>query len=308
MKFRHYIEFGFVAVIRLLLWLMPRRAAVWFGRRLGDLFYAVDVRHRKLVLHNLDIAYKDELDAGEKRRIARGSYRHFGGVFCDLLRSTWLSKEQIDRISVTEGWENLEAAEARGKGVLILTAHFGFWEMMGVAQGFHGKKLHVLARALDNPLLDKVLRNYRSRSGNVVLYKANAVKAILEILKDKGMAAVLIDQNVNPNRGIFVDFFGVPACTTTVVSALAVRTGAPIVPAFSIPEPGGRWRFIYDKPLEFGEEDRGKERIAEITQQCTTIIEDYIRRKPEAWLWMHRRWKTRPPEECSETEGSFYQV
>ena len=297
MKFRHYIEYALVMLLRFILMLMPRRAALWLGRRIGDLAYTLDARHRKLVMDNLNLAYKDELSHKEKKEIARGTYQHYASMFIDLIRPYKVTEAKVARLAEYEGRENLDNAYAQGKGVLVLTAHFGYWEFMGVAQGYTGNTLDVLARKLDNPLLDKILTNYRSQSGNNVVYKKNAIKAILETLKAKRGAAVLIDQNVNPNRGIFVSFFGVPACTTTVVSSLAVKTGAPIVPAFSLPLPGRRWKFIYEKPVEYEICENKKETIEKLTQQCTEIIESYIRKQPEVWLWLHRRWKTRPPEE-----------
>lgn len=300
MKVRHYFEFALVQLLRLIFRILPRRGALWLGRRIGGLAYRLDPRHRKGVLANLDLAYRDEISTEEKERIARGAYHHFGSMLVDIVRTQKWRPEQIETIAEFEGWENLEEAYGRGKGVLILTAHFGNWELMGVAQGFRGRNIHVVARVLDNPLLEKLLHRFRTCSGNTVVYKLNAVKAVMDILKERQGTAVLIDQNVNPNRGIFVDFFGVPACTTTVVSALAVRTGAPIVPAFSLPLPGGRWRFIYEKPIEVADEGNRQETIAELTQRCTAIIERYVRQRPDVWLWMHRRWKTQPT--ACETE------
>lgn len=297
MKLRHYFEYALVFLFRIILMVLPRRAALWLGRRFGDLFYLVDGRHRREVLSNLDIAYGDEIDHKAKKRIARKSYEHFASILFDLIRPAKLDKNKIDKIATTEGWENLEEAIALDRGVLVLTAHYGFWELMGVAQGFKGRPLNVLARKLDNPFLERLLYRFRTKSGNTVLYKQNAVKAILELLRDKQTTAVLIDQNVSIQHGIFVDFFGVPASTTPIISALAMKTGAPIVPAFSLPMPGGKWRFIYEKPLFVENNGDRKEMVRELTQRCTNIIENYIRKQPEIWLWMHRRWKTRPPEE-----------
>ena len=298
MKLRYYIEYAFVIFIRGLLYLIPRRAASWLGRRLGDLFHLVDRRHRKEVLQNLDLAFGNEKSKREKIRIARGAYRHFGQVFFDFLRYPNLSLEKLEKIIEIEGWENLEEAYSRGKGVLILTAHYGFWELMGVAQGFRGRPLFVIARKLDNPFLEKQLHHYRTRSGNVVIYKQNAVKEILRALRENKAAAVLIDQNISPRQGVFVDFFGMPASTTPILSSIALKTGAPIVPAFSEPLPKGRWRFIYESALEISTNGNRNEAIQRVTQQCTAVIERYIRKRPEIWLWMHRRWKSQPqPEE-----------
>ena len=299
MKARHYIEYGLAVALRALVFLLPRRAAIWCGRRLGDLFYVLDLRHRREVMANLDLAFGEEKSLAEKRRIARGSYRHFGGIFFDFLRLPALSARKIERIVEMRGWENLEEAYGRGKGVLILTAHYGFWELMGVAHGFLGRPMSVIARHLDNPLLERMLHRYRTRSGNTVVYKQNAVKEIFRTLRRNEAAGVLIDQNISPRQGVFVDFFGVPASTTPILSAVALKSGAPIVPAFTEPLPGGRWRFIYEPAIEVrGGGDRS-ETIRAITQQCTAVIERHVRRRPDLWLWMHRRWKARPPEESA---------
>jgi KDO2-lipid IV(A) lauroyltransferase len=302
MKLRHYFEYALIILIRAVLMLMPRRAAIWCGRRLGDAFFTLDRRHRKDVLANLELAFGQEKSRKEKLRIARGSYRHFGGVFFDFLRIPRLSARKLQKIVEVHGWENLESAYSQGKGVLILTAHYGFWELMGVFQGMRGKPLNVVARRLDNPLLERMLGRYRSSSGNTVFYKQNAVRESLRALRQNEAVAVLIDQNINPEQGVFVDFFGVPASTTPILSAIALKTGAPIVPAFSVPLPRGRWRFIYDPPLQISTNGKRAEAILRITQQCTDVIENYIRRQPEIWLWMHRRWKAQPGTEHSDVE------
>jgi len=299
-KIKHIFEYCIVQSFRAVLFILPRGGRRWMGRRFGDFFHFADKKHRQLVHDNLKLAYGDELSEEERKRITKGVYHHFSTMLMEIISPHRPTKKMMERISEVEGWENLHKAYDYGRGVLILTAHFGNWELMGVAQGFMGKPLHVVARTLDNPMLNSLLHKYRTQSGNTVHYKVNAIKGIMSVLKQKEAAAVLIDQNVNPGRGIFVDFFGVPASTTTVVSALAAKTGAPIVPAFSLPLPGGKWKFIYETPLVYDDGNKSKERIAEITQRCTEIIEQYVRKQPEAWLWLHRRWKTRPPEESED--------
>ncbi|HUX07552.1 MAG TPA: lysophospholipid acyltransferase family protein [Acidobacteriota bacterium] len=298
MKARHYIEFGLVWFARALLFLMPRRAAIWCGRRLGDFFYLVDRRHRSEVLQNLDTAFGEEKSKAEKKRISRKVYRHFGGIFFDFIRSPCISRRKMERITEVEGWENLEAAFEKGKGVLILTAHYGYWELMGIQQGYLGRPMSVIARRLDNPLLEKMIHRYRTRSGNRIVYKQNAVREIFKTLRHNGVAGVLIDQNINPKQGMFVDFFGVAASTTPILSAIALKSGAQIIPAFTKPLPGGRWRLIYEPALDLSVNGMDRsEAMRHITQTCTMVIENYIRRNPELWFWMHRRWKARPPAE-----------
>jgi len=188
-------------------------------------------------------------------------------------------------------------ALGKGKGVFLFCGHFGFWELQGLAHPLVLPPMHVLARPLDNPALHKWLEDARSRTGNSVIYRRGAVRRVLRALEQNECVAILIDQHIQNADAVMVDFFNRPAATTNALAALALRTGAPVIPAFALPLPGGRIRVVYDHPVELPAED-SPDRVRELTQRCTDVLEMYVRRYPHLWLWMHRRW--RDPETGEE--------
>jgi len=185
---------------------------------------------------------------------------------------------------------------AVGRGVVFSTAHVGNWELTALAHGWIFGPVAVVARSLDNPGLEARLRSVRTQGGNVVIYKRKALSQILRTLREGGCVGILIDQNVQEKDGIFVDFFGRPAATTTVAAALAVKTGCALVPAHTRRLPNGRYRLTYEPALCWTPTGDRRADIASLTQQATSCIEAWVRAVPEQWLWMHRRWHTKPPE------------
>jgi len=273
---------------------LPRRWALALGRGLGRTLADLDERHVAIAVDNLRRSFPG-WDAPRLWRTARAVYAHFGEVLVDLI---WLSErgreEILSRVDVV-GAEHVRAAYAAGRGVLYPTGHFGHWELHAVVHGWVFEPVSVVARALDNPALDARLVRFRTLSGNDVIYKQHAVARVLRALKQNRGVAILIDQNVQLGEGIFVEFFGRPASTTTLVAALAVKTGCAVVPVRSEFLPRERVRLIYE-PLEWKASGDRQADIHALTQQLTSRIEGWIRVTPERWLWMHRRWKTRPPE------------
>jgi KDO2-lipid IV(A) lauroyltransferase len=268
----------------------------------GSLVFALDKRHQAITLTNVDKAFGSEKTAEEKHSIARGAYRHFGAMFFELLSMGIPSSRRIERIVEFEGLDNYHRACEAGKGVILVAAHFGNWEIHAIAHGYRVAPMAVVARIQDNPHFNRWLEKLRSVSGNTVLYKQRALARMMRLLKDGGTVAVLVDQNVTLEDGVFVEYFGRLAATTPVASWLAHRTGAALVPVFTLPLADGRYRLIYEKPIDvglFGGGDR-REAVQNLTQKCVGILEGYVRRNPEFWLWMHRRWKTRPPDEDAQ--------
>lgn len=197
----------------------------------------------------------------------------------------------------------MKAALARGRGVVSPIAHLGNWELQGVATAPLIGPSAVIARPLDNPALDRRLVSFRTSTGNVVIYKQKALAQILKTLRDGRLVAIMLDQNVQANDGIFVRFFGRPACTTTVAAALAVKTGCPIVPAHCVRRADGRYLMAYGPIVEWTASGRRDADIQALTQQITSVIEGWVRESPEQWLWLHRRWKTSPSLETSLAQG-----
>jgi len=301
---KHHAEYLFTRAAGAAASLLPHAARLAIGRSLGSLVYALDARHRQITLANVDMAFGDEKSAAEKRAIAEGAFRHFGAMLFEMItlgRPTWA---ELDPRFEFEGIERLEEARRRGKGVILVAAHFGNWELHAVAHGYRLGKLHLVAREQDNPYLNRWLEEIRKISGNEVVYKDRALGQMRALMRDGETVAIVTDQNVHRKDAVFVDFFGRKAATTPVASWFALKTGAALVPAFCYPLPGGRYRALYESAVDL-EPCRNLDRdaaVAAVTQKLASIQESHIRNAPDCWLWMHRRWRTRPPE---EKEPSF---
>jgi KDO2-lipid IV(A) lauroyltransferase len=293
---RRALETRAADLVQRLVGRLPRRATLAIGRALGRCLGDLDRRHVAIAAANLRHAFP-EWDESRVLRTARAVYAHFGSVLFDILWLKSRTPEQIRSLIEVSGREHVERAMAAGKGAVLVTGHIGNWELHGVGHGLLFGPIHVVARPLDNPDLDRRLCEMRTMAGNTVLYKQRALARILRALRDGGGIAILIDQNVQPGDGIFVDYFGRQAATTTVAAALAVKTGCALVPCRTELLPDGRYRLTYAPALEWSSSGDRAADIACLTQRLTRQIEDWVRETPEQWLWMHRRWKTRPPRE-----------
>jgi Kdo2-lipid IVA lauroyltransferase/acyltransferase len=283
--------------------LLPRRAALLLGGGLGRLLAALDARHVAIASDNLRHAFPD-WDDEKVARTARAVYVHFGRVLFDILWMQRRTPAEILRYVEFEGVENAEAAMAAERGILYCTAHIGNWETYAIAHSLAYRPITAVARHLDNPALDARLCAFRTSSGNRVIYKQKALAQMIRALRAGEGVAVLLDQNVQANDGIFVDFFGRPAAATTVAAALAAKTGCTLLPAHAELMPDGRYKLTYDPPVAWtASGDRALD-IAGITQEIASRTEEWIRRRPEQWLWMHRRWKTRPRGEAVVGDGA----
>ena len=296
---KHVIEYVLAVGIGGVLRLFPRRVRLGCGRALGSLVFALDTRHRNITIDNVSKAYGNEMSDQNTRAIAEGAFRHFGAMLFELITLGTPSAEKIDALIELEGAEHYETARAKGKGVILTTGHFGNWELHGVAHGYHLGNIHVLARVQDNRYLNRWLEKIRTSSGNHVVYKRNALSHMRRLLRQGETIALVVDQNVHFEDAVFIDFFGRKAATTPVPAWFALRSGAALLPAFCIPLSDGRYRAVYTEPIDC-ERYRDMERddaILAITQELARVQEGYIREHPDCWLWMHRRWRTRPPEE-----------
>jgi KDO2-lipid IV(A) lauroyltransferase len=274
-----------VAAVRVL----PMRAVLAVGTLLGRAFYTCDAPHRRLALRNLEAAFPLRTRA-ECQGIARDMFSHFGRLLMVLLKfSTMPPGRMLEHVEFA-GEERVLHAHAQGKGVLLFTGHFGFWEINALVHALHLQPMAVLARPLDNPLLHQLLESVRTKTGNSVIYRRGAIRRVLRALESNQAVAVLIDQHIHSTDAVYVDFFNRPAATTSALAALALRTGAPVVPVFALPLPGGRFRMVYEHAVEPPAPDASNA-VREFTQRCTDVLEMYVRRYPELWLWMHRRWR-----------------
>jgi Kdo2-lipid IVA lauroyltransferase/acyltransferase len=297
---KHRLEYWAVAGARALVRLLPDPAVRAIGSAIGVLVYHVDAPHRRVALTNLEQCFPGKTP-DERRAVARRMFAHFGRLLFEILKcSTRSHADMLARVEF-EGLERVEHAYAQGKGVLFFTGHFGFWEIQAVVHALRMRPICVLARALDNDRLNDLLERVRGGTGNTVIYREGAVRRMLRALAGGQGVAMLIDQHMHSPDAIWVDFFQRPAATTSTLAALALRTGAPVVPVFALPLPGGRFRMVYEHPVEPPAAD-APDAVHEFTQRCTDVLEMYVRRHPELWLWMHRRWRDAP---TPVTRGMF---
>jgi KDO2-lipid IV(A) lauroyltransferase len=272
------------------------------GRRLGRVWGSLDRRHLAIAASNLRRAFP-EWDEARVEATAQGVYAHFGAVLLDLLWMEGRPAEELLALADLEGVEHLQAARAAGRGVIAPSGHLGNWEFQAIASVPLVGHVSMIARPLDNPVLDRRLVALRTFGGNTVIYKRKALARVLTALRDGDIVAILIDQNVQEGDGVFVRFFGRPASTTTVAAALALKTGCAIVPVHCLLQPSGRYRMVYGPPVEWTATGRRDEDVAALTQHLTSVIEGWVRETPEQWLWLHRRWKTLPPLGTSTRPG-----
>ncbi len=280
--------FAVRAAIRVLR-IVPSPIVRGWGALLGLVVYVFDSSHRRIANRNVATAFPSR-SAREHRQIVRGAFKHFGRLLFELLEFSTLSPDQMLARVEFDGEDRVRAAYARGKGVLFVTGHFGYWELQAIVHALRLPPMAVMARTLDNPELNDLLEAIRTRTGNTVIYRQGTIRRVMRQLMAGQGVGVLIDQHILGRDAIYVDFFGRPAATTPMVAALALRTGARVVPLFALPLGGGRYRMIYEHPVE-PPPANAEGAIQDFTQRCTDVLEMYVRRHPELWLWMHRRWR-----------------
>jgi KDO2-lipid IV(A) lauroyltransferase len=291
-----YVAFFLYRLFSFFIAALPRPAVLAAGGAAGRLAFRLDGRHRGIALRNLALAFGPEKSPGERRAIAVRSFRNAGRVIFETVKMASLSRARVLALVEVEGRRHLDQALARGRGALIFTAHYGNWEV-GCGPISESAPFGVVARTLDNRLIDRDLVRMRERLGAAVINKVGASRRILQALHRNEVVGILIDQNVLRREAVFVDFFGKPAGTTPGLAAFHLKTGAPLLPLFIDPLPRGRHRLRILEPLVIPPSGFPSEDVLKITQICTKMIEREIRRNPEAWLWVHKRWQSRPADE-----------
>jgi tetraacyldisaccharide 4'-kinase len=285
----HLAVRALIAVLRV----VPDRLVRVSGSVLGLAFHTFDRAHRRIAERNLAAAFP-LWPAAARRAIGRRAFAHFGRLLFELLKFSTLSPEAMLARVEFEGEERARLAYSQKKGVLFFTGHFGFWELHAIAHALKLEPIGVLARALDNPRLNVALERIRQQTGNTVIYRQGTIRRVMRMLHAGQGVALLIDQHIQSRDAVYVDFFNRPAATTSALAALALRTGAPVVPVFALPLGPGRYRVIYEHPVEPPPADSAQA-VREFTQRCTDVLEMHVRRNPELWLWMHRRWRDSGP-------------
>ena len=277
-----------------LLAILPLRAARAAGAGLGRLFFLVSPRHRGIARRNLASALGDTLGPAERERVVRACFAHLGRIVADATHFPEHLRRPTEAVAVYEGVEHLKAAAAQGKGVLVFSGHFGHWELIAFLQHRLGLPMTMVVSPLENPLYDRFIARLRGLGGNRILAKRHAARPILKALANREAIAILIDQNVRGEGGLFIDFFGRAASSTPALATLALRSGAPIVPVFSWFLPDGRLQISYRPALEPHRLGSIEEDVRDLMCRSTALLEEEIRRRPDHWLWMHDRWRTRP--------------
>lgn len=296
---REWCEYAAAWAILRFLGLLPRPVARAVAAQIARFLLLCRPTLRRAALVNLRLAFPEWSDV-QRRQTIRGMTRQLGWMAAEFAHFPHWSRENIEELVVIDGFDNFEAARALGKGVIFLTGHMSAWEIAPFAQAVYGNPLSFLARAIDNSRVDALINRYRCLSGNQPIEKNNAARAILRVLHDGGTIGILADQNTSLDEGTFVDFFGVPAATTTGLARVALRTGVVVVPGFiSWDDSIRKYRLRFETAVNLARSDDEEADIRENTRRFNKVIENYIRVHPDQWLWVHKRWKNRPPGEPS---------
>jgi KDO2-lipid IV(A) lauroyltransferase len=267
------------------------------GAGLARMLFALTPKLRQTAEFNLKLAFP-EWNAEQRAKTLQGMIRSLGWMAAEFARMPGYTRENIEQVIELDGHENFLEGQRRGKGVLFLTAHMGAWELSSFGHALYGFPLHYMARPLDNARLDALVNRYRGLSGNTPIFKNESARVMLKILKDAGTIGILADQNTMPEEGIFVDFFGTPACTTTGIARVALHTGAAVVPGYAVWDAERKkYRLRFEPVLELVRTGDAEQDVRENTQKFARVIEEIIRKYPEQWVWVHARWKTRPKGE-----------
>jgi Kdo2-lipid IVA lauroyltransferase/acyltransferase len=294
---KDWLQYAIVVTIVKFLAALPRPLARTLASAVARICYALLPKLRKTTEFNLKLAFPD-WNEKQRRELTRKMVRNLGWMAAEFARLPKYTKENIEQLVILDGHENFLAGKQKGKGVLYLTGHIGAWELSSFAHALYGFPLHYMARPIDNSRLDAFVNDYRCLSGNKPIFKNESARAILKILKEQGTVGILADQNTMPQEGVFVDFFGTKACTSAGIARVALHTDAAVVPGYAYWDPAIRkYRLRFEPPVELTRTGDSERDIQENTARFTKILEEIIRQRPEQWVWLHARWKTRPPGE-----------
>jgi Kdo2-lipid IVA lauroyltransferase/acyltransferase len=293
------LQYAVVWTLIKLLGVLPRPVARWLAASGAQVLLWMLPKLRKTAEFNLQLAFP-EWPESKRRKVKRKMVRNLGWMAAEFARLPKYTKENIEQFVILDGHENFLAGKNRGKGVIYLTGHIGAWELSSFAHALYGFPLNYMARPLDNKPLDALVNEYRGLSGNTPIYKNEAARGMLRILKNAGTVGILADQNTMPQEGAFVDFFGTLACTTTGIARVALHTDAAVVPGYAYwDEKLRKYRLRFEAPMELVRTGNAELDVVENTKRFAKVIEEIIREHPEQWVWIHARWKNRPPGETT---------
>jgi KDO2-lipid IV(A) lauroyltransferase len=276
---------------------LPRTVARSLGAAGAQALLVLRPKLAKTAEFNLKLAFP-EWSESERSAVMKAMTRNLGWMAAEFARFPRYTTENIESVVILDGHENFLAGQSRGKGVLYLTGHIGAWELSSFAHALYGFPLHYMARPLDNGPLDALVNEYRGLSGNKPIFKNESARQILRVLKGAGTVGILADQNTMPEEGVWVDFFGTPACTTTGIARVALHTDAAVVPGYAYwDESLRKYRLRFEPPVELVRSGDNERDVLENTRRFSKVIEKIIREHPEQWVWVHARWKNRPKGE-----------
>ena len=294
---RQVLEFVAAWLFIHTLGILPRPVARAAGAAIGALAYRIFPRLRRVGLRNLSLAFP-ALPATEREHILRLEYRNLGWLLAEFCQMSTYTPAYASRFIRYEGLEHYKQAQARGQGVLVLTGHLGAWELSSFYHSLAGYPMGMVIRRLDNPLVDRMVNDIRCRHGNRVLHKDDFARGLIAAMRSGDTVGILMDTNMTPPQGLFVPFFGTQACTASGLARVALKTGAAVIPGFLLWEESERRYVLHFYPeIALASTGDSEADAADNTARFTAVLEDAIRQYPSQWLWMHRRWKTRPPGE-----------
>jgi len=292
-KLQIQVEYWLACVLLAFFAALPLSTAMRLGMalaRFGRLFPKL----RQTAEVNLQMAFP-EISEADRRRLLLDCFENLGRLLAVFSHFTRSNGEKLAGLIEADGLEHLVAAREHGRGVILFTGHVGAWELTSFGLSMLGHPLSFLVRRIDNPKIEELIDRARTFRGNRSIDKRFAAREMLQILRTGGTLGILVDLNTLDREAIFVDFFGIAAATTFMVAKLALRTGAEVVPVFA-PWDKTKQKFLLKigPALSFADTGEEQEDVRRLTQSFTNVVEDYVRRYPDQWLWIHRRWKTRP--------------
>jgi Kdo2-lipid IVA lauroyltransferase/acyltransferase len=294
---RHRLEYLPVWFALKFIGALPRPFARIVGIGLAWLVYLVHAKLRRVGMRNLEIAFPEKT-LRERRRIVRRVFIGLGRHLAEFCRFPKYTRENLHDVAVYEGFEALEEARKLGKGILFLTGHFGAWEVGSFAHSLYGHPIKIVVRDLDNPLVDALVRRYRTLHGNQTVDNREFLRGLLSAMRAGETVGILMDTNMTPPQGVFVEYFGVQACTASGLARVALKTDAAVIPAYTVWDAQlGKYKICFEPPVALVRTTDPEADAVTNTALFTKVLEKIVRRHPDQWLWVHRRWKTRPPGE-----------
>jgi KDO2-lipid IV(A) lauroyltransferase len=290
--FQTKFEYYALRVVLGALGMLPYRTSLSIGRAFGGLVTRLFPKLKKTALRNLEIAMPG-ISEEERQRIARGTFESLGRHLGFVSQFRHFEKEDIRRLIKLVGKERFYEANELGRGIIFVTGHFGSWEVFNLLPPAFDEEINILVRRLDNGLVEDYVDSLRTKFGTVTLGKREAPRRLYKLLSEAKTVGILADLNAQTRDGVFVDFFGVPASTTASIAKLALKSNAVILPAFAVWE-DDKYAVYLEPPIEYENTGDAERDILDISKKFTNVIERYVRKYPEQWLWVHKRWNTRP--------------